>query len=1184
MASDFVHLHLHSDFSLLDGACTVKGLVALCEEYDMPGLAITDHGFMGASIDFYNGMKAKGRNPILGMEAYVSPTTRYDKNKMTPRVRGNHLVLLAKSYKGFMNIAKLNSLGFTQGMYYRPRIDKETLATFSEDVIGSSACIGGEIAQYILDGDDRGAMLALGEYQDIFGKDNFYLELMDHGMEEEDKVNKALIRMARRYDVPLVATNDAHYLRREHAKSHDALLCIQTRSTLNDPNRFKFFNDSFYVKTPEEMKELFKEVPDAISNTVKICEQVDIEIKYMPDVNHYPIYEIQHTKFNDQKDYLYDICLDGVELRYKFNPRRDPATYNEFEKTVMDRMVFELSIIDRMGFNSYFLVVWDFIDYARQQSISVGPGRGSGAGSLVAFIMGITDIEPLEYGLLFERFLNPERVSPPDFDIDFCERRRGEVIEYVRNKYGRESVVRIGTYGTLKAKGVVKDIARVLGHPPSVGNEISKLIPEGPKVTLDSAIAESKELKTMVENDPAWKEIFEYARPLEGLNRNMSMHACGVIIGDQRVDNIAPLCFDSNKELITQFPAGPDEMIGLLKMDFLGLKTLTVIQDAVDNIKQSHGIDLDMSEIPLDDQASFDLLSEGDTVSVFQLESPGMQKLCCSFGVENLKHVIALLAIYRPGPMQFIPTFIARKKGTEVVEYDHPLMEDLLKETYGIMLYQEQIMQVVQVLAGFTLGGADMLRRGIGKKKQAIIDQLKIEFRAGCAKTHNISGELADQIWSKIEMFAGYGFNKSHSAAYGVVSYRTAYLKANYRIEFMAAVLSSEIKTAEKVSWLIGECKKSNVDILGPDVSISNRLFTVDNGSIRFGIGAIRGVGETQATAIIKAREEGGAFESLLDFCERVGGALNSRVMDSLARAGAFDSFGLKRSQILAIIEDTIRAAQNTIKDKASGQGSLFDMLGGEEQDEALSIPVPQIDELSEDEMLEGEKELLGFYVTGHPLDKYEYIIRNYSLYNTLEIPSMGTDEGIVMAGAIKTASVRISQKSGKPYGIVQFEDLDGVIDCMVFGKTLEECNHLLKDDTPVFIEAVTSKRDDDDPVTVMIRRIIPIHEVLEERSEELLLHLYEGINTKSDLEKIKAICLKHKGRQKLIFSILCQNEDVCFVETSHEYEIKICRELIDEIIEVVGRKRFKIKANLTPPAVKKRWIPKPKEDVEQAS
>ena len=1178
MASDFVHLHLHTDYSLLDGACTINGLVALCEEFDMPGMAVTDHGFMGASIDFYNAMKGANRNPILGMEAYVSPTTRFDKNKLVQRIRGHHLVLLPTSYKGFMNLAKLNSLGFTEGMYYRPRIDKELLATYSEDVIGSSACIGGEIAQFIINGDERGAMIALGEFQDIFGKDNFYLELMDHGMEEESKVNKALIRMSRRYDIPLIATNDAHYLRKEHAKAHEALLCIQTRSTINDPNRFRFFNDSFYVKSPDEMKELFKEVPDAITNTRVICDRVDIEIKYMPDVNHYPVYDITHTKFKDQGDYLLEICLDGIEKRYKFDPRRDKATFTEYEATVYDRMKFELSVISRMGFNSYFLVVWDFIDYARRNGISVGPGRGSGAGSLVAYVMGITDIEPLEYGLLFERFLNPERVSPPDFDIDFCERRRGECIEYVREKYGRDNVVRIGTYGTLKAKGVVKDIARVLGHPPSVGNEISKLIPEGPKVTLDSSLEENQELKTRVENDPVWREIFEYARPLEGLNRNMSMHACGVIIGDQRVDNIAPLCFDSNKELITQFPAVPDEMLGLLKMDFLGLKTLTVIQDAVDNIKHTHGIELNMSEIPVDDAATFELLSEGDTVSVFQLESPGMQGLCRNFGVENLKHVIALLAIYRPGPMQFIPDFIACKKGLKEVVYDHPLMEDLLKETYGIMLYQEQIMQVVQVLAGFSLGGADLLRRGIGKKKQAIIDQLKVEFRDGCAKTHNISAELADQIWAKIEMFAGYGFNKSHSAAYGVISYRTAYLKANYRTEFMAAVLSSEIKSAEKVSWLIGEYRKSGVEILAPDVSISNRLFTVDNGAIRFGLGAIRGVGETQATAIINAREAGGPFESLMDFCERVGGTLNSRVLESLARAGAFDSFGLKRSQVVAIIDDTMRQAMENMRDKESGQGSLFDMLGDEQFDEALTIPVPDIPEFPEDEILENEKELVGFYLSGHPLGKYEYIIRNFSSVSSLQIPEMESGIGVVLAGAIKTASVKVSQKSGKPYGKIQFEDLDGVVDCMIFGQTLEECNHLLVEDTPIFIEAETNRQDGDDrPTNLNIRRMIPITDVLRERSKEVLLYVYEDVNSVDELARLKELCCKHKGDQKLVLSVRCNNEDVCFVEAASDYRVNISKEFLDGVNEILGGKRFKLKTDLTPPAVRKRWSSKPK-------
>ena len=1173
MSGDFVHLHLHSDYSLLDGACTVKGLVKLCEEYDMPGMAVTDHGFMGATFDFYNAMKSAGKNPILGMEAYVSPTKRFDTNSATPKIKGFHLVLLATSYDGFINLGKLNSFAFTEGYYYKPRIDKELLAQYSKDIIASTACIGGEIPYFILKDDEQAAIKAIGEYQDILGKENFYLELMDHGMQEEKKVNKALIDLSKKLNIPLIATNDAHYLKREHAKAHAAMLCIQTKKTLNDPNRFQFPNDSFYVKSPQEMKELFKEVPEAISNTVEICEKVDIKLKLVPDVNHYPVYELKGTKYTDHFEYLHDICLDGIEKRYKFNPRKDAAEFSELEKTIVDRMEFELSIIKRMGFNSYFLVVWDFIDYAKQQGIPVGPGRGSGAGSLVAYVMGITDIEPLEYGLLFERFLNPERVSPPDFDIDFCERRREECIEYVREKYGRDSVVRIGTYGTLKAKGVVKDVARVLGHPPAVGNEISKMIPEGPKVTLQKAIDENEELKNRLDNDPVWQKIFEYARPLEGLNRNMSMHACGVIIGDQRVDNIAPLCFDSNKELITQFPAGPDETLGLLKMDFLGLKTLTVIQDTLDNIEQTHGIKIDIGEIPIDDPASYKLLSEGDTVSVFQLESPGMRKTCREFGVENLKHIIALLAIYRPGPMQFIPSFIARKKGIEQVEYDHPLMEDLLKETYGIMLYQEQIMQVVQVLAGFSLGRADLLRRGIGKKKQDIIEKLKAEFREGCKETHNITAELADRIWEKIEMFAGYGFNKSHSAAYGVVSYRTAYLKANYRIEFMAAVLSSEIKTAEKVTALIAECRKNGVPVLPPDVNVSNNLFTVDNGAIRFGLGAIRGVGDSQASAIIEARKKDGKFVSLMDLCERVGKNLTSAVVQSLAKAGAFDSFGLFRSQVVAMVDDTMKLAMENIKDKESGQGSLFDFLDDSSSVQALTIETPNIPEFSKDDLLAYEKELLGFYVSGHPLEKYDYIIRSFSTHSTAEVNALEGGEGVLLAGFVKAPMIRTSQKTGKPYGRMQFEDLDSIVEnCMIFSNTLEECNQYLTEDRAVFMEAETSKDSEDSTVSLIVRKMIPIEDVLLTKSKELLVFLYEKKDSTELINKIKELVPKYKGDKKLTFSILCKNDDIVYINASPEHYVNISKEFLDELIEILGGKKFKIKADLRPPQVKQRW------------
>ncbi|MFA7231837.1 MAG: DNA polymerase III subunit alpha, partial [Victivallaceae bacterium] len=1036
MAADFVHLHLHTHYSLLDGACTINGLIGMAKEYDMPAVAMTDHGFMGGAQDMYQNFKKAGLNPIIGCEAYVSPTTRFDKNQAQPNIRGFHIVLLAKDITGYHSLCKLMSEAAIHGTYYKPRIDKDLLRQYHEGLIGLTACVGGQIPAAILAGNMPEAEKQIGEYCDIFGKENFYFELMDHGMEEEHKVNRSLILLSKKYDIPLVATNDVHYLKKEHAKAHEIMLCIQTQKKFDDPTHFRFPCPEFYFKSPDEMKELFKEVPEAVTNTREVADRCKIEFKYVPEVNHYPVYEITNSKL-DEKEYLRELCLDGIKDRYEFDPRAE-TTLSEEQKKIIVRMDYELNTINNSKYCSYFLVVSDFIRYAREQNIPVGPGRGSGAGSLVAYLTYITDIEPLRYNLLFERFLNPERVSPPDFDIDFCEKRRSEVIEYVRNKYGTDSVAQIATFGTLKAKAVIKDVARVLNHTFEEGDRITKLIPADPKMTLAKAKKESAELRDLIEKEEWVQEIFKYAEILEGINRQLGIHAAGVIIGDQRLDNLVPLALGAKGEVITQFVAGPCEALGLLKMDFLGLKTLTVIHAAVENVKKSRGITLDISKISLEDPKTFELFNRGDTVAVFQLESTGMQNLCRQFGVETIEHVIALIAIYRPGPMQFIPDFIARKKGTQKIEYDHPKMEKLLSETYGIMLYQEQIMQVVQELAGFTLGGSDILRRAIGKKKVDEMAKQKAIFVEGCAKHNNISEAKASEIWEKIEKFAGYGFNKSHSAAYAFVAYRTAYLKANYPVEFMAAVLDAEIDNAEKIASIIGECREMGINILPPDVNFSDTTFTVDGESIRFGLGAIKGVGEIAAKGLIKSRQEEGRFKTFMDFCERCGSFMNSRMMEHLTKAGAFDSLGLKRSQILAVAEPTMSYAQSRVRDRLSGQGSLFDMLDDEGQEEIFSIPLPDIPEFEEHEILKSEKELLGFYVTGHPLSVYADLITTFSTVKLRAIADLPDNVGVRVGGIIKTCQKRFSKNSGKPYMILELEDLDASIECMVYERGVD--------------------------------------------------------------------------------------------------------------------------------------------------
>ncbi|MCP3964967.1 MAG: DNA polymerase III subunit alpha [Lentisphaerae bacterium] len=1183
MPSDFVHLHLHTHYSLLDGACTVPGLIEMAKEYDMPAVALTDHGFMGGTIDMYQSFKKADLNPIIGCEAYVSPTTRFDKKASVPYIRGHHLVLLAKDITGYHSLCKLMAEAFNNGFFYKPRIDKEILAQHSEGLIGLSACIGGEVPAAILNNDMAAAEKAVGEYCDIFGRDNFYLEIMDHGMDEERRANKGIVQLAKKMSLPVVATNDVHYLKKEHAKAHEIMLCIQTGSKIEDPKHFRFPAPEFYFKSPDEMKELFKEIPEAVSVTREIAERCDIEFKFAPDVNHYPVYDISDSAMSD-KEYLRNICMDGTADRYGFDPRKLDALDEEQQK-IVDRMDFELGVIDGSKYCSYFLVVSDFIAYARKEKIPVGPGRGSGAGSIVAYLTYITDVDPLQYNLLFERFLNPERVSPPDFDIDFCEKRRIEVIDYVRNKYGHDSVAQIGTYGTLKAKAVIKDVARVLGRTFEEGDRITKLIPADPKMTLAKARQESEDLRKLIDSEPYVQEIFKYAEVLEGINRQMGIHAAGVIIGDQRLDNLVPLARGAKSEVITEFSAVPCEELGLLKMDFLGLKTLTVIQHAVDNIRK-HTPDFDIAKVSLEDPEAFALLNRGDTVSVFQLESTGMQNLCRQFGVETIEHIIALIAIYRPGPMQFIPDFIARKKGIEPIEYDHPKMEKLLNETYGIMLYQEQIMQVVQELAGFTLGGADILRRAIGKKKVKVLQQQKVKFVEGCDKVSGISEELADIIWEKIGKFAGYGFNKSHSAAYAFVAYRTAYLKANYPVEFMCAVLAAEIDNAEKIAFIIAECREMGIKILPPDINTSGINFSVDDGSIRFGLGAIKGCGEAAAGKIIASREENGKFESFLDFCERCGEAMNSRIIEHFTKAGAFDTLNLRRSQVLAIAEPTMGFAASRVKDRLSGQGSLFDLLNDEDQEEICSIPIPDIPEFEENELLKNEKDLLGFYITGHPLAKYSEYISTYSTVKMLELDSFSDNVGIRFGGIVKTYSKRFSKNSGKPFGILELEDLDTSFEVMIYSKTLEaleESGLDLVSDMPVFLEALTSKRDEAERPRLIAERIMPIEEAPARYTSELHIHLYEGSNTQEDLEKIRTICNEHSGDSSLILCVACNSGEYAFLEAGG-YKVKVNADLLTKVSDCLGEKRYRLKANNKVPEPRRRFNFKPKDNNDKAA
>lgn len=1176
MPVPFVHLHVHSDYSLLDGTAKVSGLLEKAKEFGMPALAITDHGNMSAAFELSTLAKSYGIRPIIGCEFYVAPGSYLQKEATQRHHQGFHLICLAENYKGYQNLCHLNEEAWLRGYYYHPRIDKDLLRQYNEGIICLSACISGEIPRRFLDGDERGAIEAIDEYASIFGENRFYIELQRHGIPEEETASKFLIEQAKRKGLPLVVTNDSHYLLREHKEAHEVFLCIGTQKTMKDPNRMRFEGEGYYFKDSDEMAALFPELPEAISNTVDIAMRCDVHLPTVddkPPANHYPEYPVPGG--GDREEYLRLLCNEALLERYGIDYKAESFTPEQ--QAVIDRMNFEIDVIKRTNFISYFLVVWDFLNYAHRIGVPVGPGRGSGAGSIVAYLLHITDIEPLRYNLLFERFLNPDRVSPPDFDIDLCERRRYKVIEYVREKYGTPNVVQIGTFGTLKAKAVIKDVARALGLSFDEGNRLTKLIAADPKMTLAKAYEDSEELRSIVDNEPAYQELWKFAQILEGLNRNMSIHAAGVIICDMPVAEIAPISKGASDEPITQFPAIPCEQLGLLKMDFLGLRTLTIIQDTLDLIETSKGIKLKSAEIPNDDPKTYALLNRGATVAVFQLESSGMQDLCRRFGVERLEHIIALIALYRPGPMQFMQTFIDRKAGREPCDYDVPVMESLLSETFGIMLYQEQIMQVVQAVAGFTLGQADILRRAIGKKQIKIMESMYEKFIEGGVANGNDKKTL-DSIWEKIKVFAGYGFNKSHSAAYGLLSYRTAYLKANFPAEFMAAVLTSELGNAEKMSFFLKECRQMGINILPPDVNVCDVGFSVSDDKIFFGLAAIHGVGQQVVNGIIEARKKDGPFKDINDFCERVEGN-GKRLMENLIKAGAMDCFGLKRSQLLAMADDALAQAQQSLKDKKSGQRSLFDLLEPEDQ-LATKTQVPDIPEWPLKEKLNYEKELLGFYVSGHPIGEYQKMIDTFQSDDLSELNDLPSGTMVRVGAYLANVTPKVSKNDGKPWVILTLETRETTMECLVFNEAyqriLQEYPNVFTESTAVFVEGEISRRDEDEPMKLFGQRLIPLDVAPDLFTSSIHLRLHEQSLCDADLESLKRLISEHRGECPLVFCLTCSCGSVVFTG-SDELTVantKAFREAVRETLPLDGI-HFKSDRKRPESVRKRRWVPR---------
>lgn len=1084
---DFVHLHVHTEYSLLDGASRIKNLPAYAKSLGMKSLAITDHGNMYGVIAFYKAAKEEGIKPIIGCEVYVAPKSRFD-NFEVENVRYYHLILLAENNKGYQNLVKLVSLANTEGMYYKPRIDKEILRQYHEGLICLSGCIAGEVARMLIQDNPERAEKVVKEYIDIFGKDNYFLEIQNHHIPEEAKANAGLIKLAKKYGIKLVATNDCHYTKREDSDFHDVMLCIQTGSTLDEKNRMKFSSDDFYLKSGKEMQDLFSDVPEALSNTLEIAERcnVDFEFGHL----HLPNFPLPEGMTDEQ--YLRKLCDDKIGNRYQ-----------EITTEIQERLNYELDIIHRMGYDSYFLIVWDFINFARSQNIAVGPGRGSAAGSIVAYILGITDIDPLKYSLLFERFLNPERVTMPDIDIDFCYIRRDEVIEYVKRRYGEDHVAQIITFGTMAAKGAIRDVGRVMDVPYAEVDKIAKLVPTELGITLDKALKNSSELRQKYQEDMQVRKLIDFAKDIEGLPRHSSTHAAGVVISKDPVTDYVPVQV-SEGTLVTQFDKDYVEQLGLLKMDFLGLRTLTVIADALDNIKTNRGITVDITNIPFEDKLTSDMLCRGETAAVFQMESSGMTTLMKDLQPEGFADLIPLVALYRPGPLGsgMVTDFINGRHGKKEVTYMHPALEPILKETFGVVLYQEQVMQIVQVLAGFTLGQADILRRAMGKKKHAVLMSQKENFMQG-TKANGIDNKLAEKIFDLLLNFADYGFNKSHSAAYALVAWQTAYLKAHYPQEFMAAMLTS-LMTGNKIGTYIEHCKHMNIKILPPDINASRDNFTVDGESIRFGLAAVKGVGEAALQSIVQLREKDGLFKSLEDFCSRISSkSINKRALENLIKCGCFDSLGYNRAQYMAILDQALEIATRRRKDTASGQLDLFGMLGDDEANDVDKINVPNLEEYPKMQILNMEKDITGFYITGHPLEQYQEKIENLSRIE--DISSLREHSSVSFAGIISTAK-RISTKKGDMMCFLEVEDFVEDIEVVVFPTAFYNNINYLVPDIPVVIRGKVNHTDNG--VKILADKITG----LDEYTPEICLMIKPEQETEILFANLKEIFHEHSG------------------------------------------------------------------------
>ena len=1056
---NFTHLHVHTEYSLLDGSNKIQEYVNRVRELGMDSAAITDHGVMYGVIDFYRAARAAGINPILGCEVYVAPGSRFDREIGSGDDRYYHLVLLAENNQGYANLMKIVSKSFVEGFYYKPRVDLQLLEKYHEGLIALSACLAGEVARFLTRGMYEDAKAAALRYQDIFGKGNFFLELQDHGIPEQQNVNQQLLKMHRETGIELVATNDVHYTLAEDAQPHDVLLCLQTGKKLSDENRMRYDGGQYYVKSPEEMERLFPYATEALENTHKIAERCHVEIEF--GVTKLPKFDVPegYTSW----EYLNELCFKGLEERYQ------PVT-----EELKERLNYELSTIKNMGYVDYFLIVWDFIRYARDHDIMVGPGRGSAAGSLVAYTLGITQLDPIRYDLLFERFLNPERVSMPDIDVDFCFERRQEVIDYVRRKYGDDCVVQIVTFGTLAARGVIRDVGRVMDLPYAQVDTIAKMIPQELNITIDKALKMNPELKKTYEDQPEIHDLIDTARRLEGLPRHTSMHAAGVVISQRDVSEYVPLSRAQDGSIVTQFTMTTLEELGLLKMDFLGLRTLTVIQNAVHLIEQDTGVHLDMQQIDYNDKKVLDSLGTGRSDGVFQLESAGMKNFMKELKPQSLEDVIAGISLYRPGPMDFIPQYIRGKNHPDTIQYDCPQLEPILKPTYGCIVYQEQVMQIVRNLAGYTLGRSDLVRRAMSKKKAAVMEKERQNFVygneaegvPGCI-ANGISEQVANKIYDEMIDFAKYAFNKSHAAAYAVVSYQTAFLKYYYPVEFMAALMTSVIEMPNKVAEYIQVCRQMGISILPPDVNCGIYGFSVDYGAIRYGLSAIKSVGRPVINALVEERGKNGTYRSLKDFIERLTGIVNKRAIENFIKAGALDCLEGNRRQKMNVYGQIVDSIAQEKKNSFAGQMSLFDLVSDEDKKD-FEIRMPNVGEYDKEMVLAFEKEVLGIYLSGHPLEGYRGIMDKMISAKTTDfqpdeeggIPKVYDGQKVIIGGMITERTIKYT-RNNKVMAFLTVEDLVGTVEVVVFPRDYEKWQTLITDDARVFIQGRVNAEDD---------------------------------------------------------------------------------------------------------------------------